>query len=386
MGREEQIIQERLRKLNEIKKAGINPYPEKFDKRNNNSEIQEKYSKLKPDERTKDSVKTAGRVMAIRDLGNLIFSSLLDGSGKIQIVLQKGETNEKQLDIFKKFIDSGDFIGVEGTVFKTKRGEVSILVKEIELISKSILPLPEKWHGLQNDEERLRKRYLDILMNPEVKELFIKKAKFWQTIREFMEEKGFLEVETPVLETSAGGASATPFKTHHNALDMDVFLRISQGELWQKKLMVAGYDKTFEIGRLFRNEGMDMEHLQDYTSMEFYWAYANYRDGMKLTEELYKKIALEILGTLKFKTHGYDVDLGKRWEHYDYETLIKEKTGVNIYKDDEKKIKKRLDELKVEYDPKVDKWRLVDILWKFCRKQLSGPGFLINQPRTFYSG
>ena len=380
MGREEQIIQERLRKLNEIKKAGINPYPEKFDKRNNNSEIQEKYSKLKPDERTKDSVKTAGRVMAIRDLGNLIFSSLLDGSGKIQIVLQKGETNEKQLDIFKKFIDSGDFIGVEGTVFKTKRGEVSILVKEIELISKSILPLPEKWHGLQNDEERLRKRYLDILMNPEVKELFIKKAKFWQTIREFMEEKGFLEVETPVLETSAGGASATPFKTHHNALDMDVFLRISQGELWQKKLMVAGYDKTFEIGRLFRNEGMDMEHLQDYTSMEFYWAYANYRDGMKLTEELYKKIALEILGTLKFKTHGYDVDLGKRWEHYDYETLIKEKTGVNIYKDDEKKIKKRLDELKVEYDPKVDKWRLVDILWKFCRKQLSGPGFLINQP------
>ena len=163
----------------------------------------------------------------------------------------------------------------------------------------------------------------NIITNPEVKKLFIKKAKFWSTIRSFLLDKEFLEVETPVLETSAGGAAATPFKTHHNALDMDVFLRISMGELWQKKLMVAGYDKTFEIGRQFRNEGMDMEHLQDYTQMEFYWAYANYEDGMKLVEEMYKKVAKEVLGKLKFDTHGYKVDLGKKWEIYDYEKLIK---------------------------------------------------------------
>lgn len=380
MGREEEIINERIRKLNELKKIGINPYAHKFDKKDSSVDIKTKYDKLAPDERTKDSVKVAGRVMTVRDMGNLAFSTLQDGQGKLQIVLQKGETPEKVMNLFSKLIDAGDFIGVEGLVFKTKRGEISVLVKDVEVLTKSILPLPEKWHGIQDDEERLRKRYLDIVMNAEVKEMFLKKTKFWATIRDFLLERGFLQVETPILETSAGGASATPFKTHHNALDLDVFLRISQGELWQKKLMVAGYEKTFEIGRVFRNEGMDMEHLQDYTSMEFYWAYANYKDGMKLTEEMYKKVAMEVLGSLKFKTHGYDVDLSKKWEEYDYESLIKEKTGIDIYKDDEKKMMKKLDELGMEYDKRVDKWRLVDILWKFCRKQLSGPGFLVGQP------
>ena len=380
MGREDQIIEERLKKIAEMRKAGINPYTYKFDKKNNSQELQEKYAKLANDERTKDSVKIAGRVMVVRDMGNLIFSHIQDSSGKIQIVLQTGETNPKELEAFKKYVDAGDFVGVEGLVFKTRRGEVSILVKSVEILTKSMLPLPEKWHGLQDDDERLRKRYLDIIMNPEVKNLFVKKSIFWRTIRNFMLDHGFLEVETPILENSAGGASATPFNTHHNALDADVFLRISMGELWQKKLMVAGYEKTFEIGRQFRNEGMDMEHLQDYTQMEFYWSYADYKDGMKLTEELYKKVVMAVLGTLKFKTHGYEVDLGKKWESYDYETVIKNETGINIYKDDEKKMQKKLTELGVEYDKRVDKWRLVDILWKVCRKKLSGPGFLINQP------
>jgi lysyl-tRNA synthetase class 2 len=296
------------------------------------------------------------------------------------LIFQEGKIPEEGMKFLKKYIDAGDFIGIEGETMKSKTKEFSILVKKIEILTKSILPLPEKFHGIKDDEEKYRKRYLDILMNPEVKDIFLKKAKFWETVRTFLKERGFLEVETPVLENSAGGASATPFKTHHNALNMDVFLRISMGELWQKKLMVAGYEKTFEIGRQFRNEGMDMEHLQDYTQMEFYWAYANYLDGMKLTEELYKKLAKEVLGTLKFETHGYKVDLGKKWEMYDYEKLIKKYTKVDIYNDDEKKIKKVLDELKVEYDPKVDKWRLVDALWKYCRKKLAGPGFLINHP------
>jgi len=189
-----------------------------------------------------------------------------------------------------------------------------------------------------------------------------------------------LEIETPILESSAGGAAATPFKTHHNALDLDVYLRISMGELWQKKLLVAGYEKTFEIGRQFRNEGMDVEHLQDYSQMEFYWGYANYEDGMKLVEEMYKLIAKKVLGTLKFERGGHKIDLSKKWVQYDFESLIKEKTGIDIYKVGKTEISKKLKELNLEFDPNLEKWRMVDLLWKFCRKQLSGPGFLVGQP------
>ena len=372
MSREKQIIQNRIRKIEELRKQGINPYPSKFDKKQEIGECLK--SKLG------SKVKTAGRIMTKRDLGKIFFATLQDESGKIQLVLQKEKTPEKQFGFFKKYLDSGDFVGITGKVMKTKTKEISILVDKVELLSKAVLPLPEKFHGLKDEEEKFRKRYLDILMNSEVKNLFLKKALFWQTIRKFLLDQGFLEVETPILETSAGGAAATPFETHHNALNMDVYLRISMGELWQKKLMVAGYDKTFEIGRQFRNEGMDMEHLQDYTQMEFYWSYANYEDGMKLVEEMYKKIAKAVLGKLKFETHGYKVDFGKKWERYDYEKLIKKHTGINIYKDNEKVIKKKLDKLKVEYNPNVEKWRLIDSLWKYCRKKLAGPGFLINQP------
>lgn len=372
MGREEQIINERLRKLRELTKKGINPYPPRFDKKHDIS----KCLKLK----LGTKVKTAGRIMSRRSIGKIIFSDLMDGTGKMQLVFQDKETPAKVIDFFKKYVDIGDFIGVEGKIVKTKTGMLSILIKKLELLTKALLPLPSKWHGLQDKEEIYRKRYLDIIMNPEVRELFLKKEKFWNTIREFLREKGFVEVETPVLESSAGGAAATPFETHHNALDMNVYLRISMGELWQKKLMVAGFEKTFEIGRQFRNEGMDMEHLQDYTQMEFYWAYANYQDGMKLVEKLYKKLAKEVLGTLKFETHGHKVDFGKKWKIYDYEKTIKKYTGINIYYVTEKQIKDKLDKLKMKYKKNLKKWRLVDILWKYCRKKLSGPGFLIGQP------
>jgi len=379
MAREDEITKERLKKIEEMRKLKIEPYAYRFDVKDKCSNLQEKHKKLE-NEKFAEKTSVSGRVLSIRDLGKIAFLVLQDASGKIQVVLQEGETDKKQIEFFKKFVDSGDIIGVNGKVFRTKRGELSILVEKIEILTKSIKPIPDNFYGLKDDEERYRKRYLDIILNPEVRELFLKKAKFWMTIRSFLLSNGFMEVETPVLENSAGGASATPFSTHHNAMDIDVYLRISMGELWQKKLMVAGFEKTFEIGRQFRNEGMDMEHLQDYSQMEFYWAYADYKEGMKLVEEMYKKVALEVLGTLKFKTHGYDVDLEKKWDLYDYEKLIKEKTGINIYKDDEKKMRKKLDEIKMEYDKRVDKWRLVDILWKYCRKQLSGPGFLINQP------
>jgi lysyl-tRNA synthetase, class II len=372
MGREEQIINERKRKIEELREQGINPYAYKFDKKQTCEECLNAKIGAK--------VSTAGRVMTKRSFGKIAFANLKDQSGEIQIVLQTGETSEKVMEFEKKYVDAGDFVGVVGKIIKTKTGAKSILVEGLEVLTKSILPLPEKFHGMQDEEEKLRKRYLDIITNDEVKNLFIKKQRFWSTIRSFLLEKGFLEVETPALENCAGGASATPFATHHNALDIDVYLRISMGELWQKKLMVAGYEKTFEIGRQFRNEGMDMEHLQDYTQMEFYWAYANYEQGMKLAEEMYKKVAKEVLGTLKFETHGYKVDLGKKWEIYDYEKIIEKHTGLNIYEANVKEIKEKLKELEVDYDDSVDKWRLVDVLWKYTRKKLTGPGFLTGQP------
>ncbi len=375
---EDLLVKERIEKLEKLKKLGADPYPSKFDKKNDIIDIVNKYSKLKNEEHSKDAIKTAGKVMSIREMGKASFFDIKDEKSKIQCFIKEDEV-KKKYEIYK-LLDIGDIVGIEGSIFRTKRGELSILVKNIVILSKSLKPLPDKWHGLKDVEEKFRKRYLDLLMDPELKELFIKKSKFWQTIRNFLLNKGFLEVETPVLETSTGGAAAMPFKTHHNSLDIDVYLRISMGELWQKKLLVGGFEKTFEIGRQFRNEGVDTEHLQDYTQMEFYWAYANYNDGMELVQEMYRLVAKEILGTLKFKTHGFDIDLGKKWELYDYETLIKDKTGIKIFEASKKEIQKKLDQLKMEYEKNAAKWRLVDVLWKYCRKSLSGPGFLINQP------
>jgi len=375
---EDLLVKERIDKLEKLKKLGVNPYPSKFEKKDDIIDLVTKYSKLKNEESTKDKVNTAGKIMSIREMGKLSFLDIQDEKAKIQCFIREDELKNKY-EVYK-LLDIGDIIGVEGIVFRTKRGELSILVKDLDILTKSLKPLPDKWHGLKDVEEIFRKRYLDLLMNHEVKQLFYKKAKFWQTIRNFLLSKGFLEVETPVLENSAGGAAATPFKTHHNSLDIDVYLRISMGELWQKKLLVGGFEKTFEIGRQFRNEGVDTEHLQDYSQMEFYWAYANYKDGMELVQEMYKLVAKEVLGTLKFKTHGFEIDLGKKWELYDYESLIKEKTEINIFEATKKDIQKKLDSLKMEYEKNADKWRLVDVLWKYCRKSLSGPGFLVNQP------
>ncbi len=380
MSRQDEIVKERLRKLKELRAQGINPYPDKCEVKDISAELHKKHEKLKSDASTKDSVKVAGRIISIRDIGKIIFGVLQDGYGKIQIVLQDKETPSKTKEFFKKYIDSGDFIGVEGTIFRTKRGELSVLVENIEILSKSILPLPEKWHGIQDDEERLRKRYLDILMNPEVHDMFIRKAKFWNSIRKFLLDRGFIEVETPALENSAGGASATPFVTHHNALDIDVFLRISMGELWQKKLIVAGYPKTFEIGRQFRNEGMDAEHLQDYSQMEFYWAYVNYEEGMKLVEEMYKTVAKEVYGKTKFKIGEHEFDLAKKWERIDYSETVKKMTGIDVFKSKDEEIEEKLRELKVEYERDAGRSTIIDALWKYCRRKISGPAFLIGTP------
>ncbi|MAG28433.1 lysine--tRNA ligase [Candidatus Pacearchaeota archaeon] len=380
MGRQDQITKERLRKLEELRAQGINPYPYKFSFDSYSADIHEKYSKLKSGVSKKDKVKVAGRLISFRDLGKIAFGVLQDSKGKIQIVLQGPETPPSVSKFFKKYIDSGDFLGIQGHPYKTKRGELSILIKSADLLTKSLLPLPEKFHGLKDDEERLRKRYLEIITNPDVKEMFIRKANFWNTIRSFLISHDFLEVETPILETAAGGAAATPFKTHHNALNIPLHLRISMGELWQKKLMVAGFGKTFEIGRQFRNEGMDAEHLQDYSQMEFYWAYSDYKDGMKLVKELYKTIAKSVFGTTKFERNGLKFDLAKPWMIIDFSKEIKKQTSIDIWKASKEEIISKLEKLKEEHDPKLDRIRLIDILWKYCRRKIPGPAFLTGQP------
>lgn len=370
--------EERLKKLRELKAAGIDPYPARAERTNVIKEVLADFSGL---EKSGQSFILAGRLRGIRQHGNLTFAHLEDASGKIQLALSKKEVGDESYKDFIKFIDVGDFIEVAGVLFTTHKGEQSLMAKKWKIIAKTIRPLPEKWHGLKDEEERLRKRYLDILFNPEVKDLIEKKAKFWKAVRTFLTKEGFLEVETPVLEVTTGGADARPFITHHNALDMEIYLRISMGELWQKRLMVAGLEKTFEIGRQFRNEGMDAEHLQDYTQMEFYWAYADYQDGMKLVEELYKYVSQETFGALKFKIRNFDIDLGKKWEQYDYVKIVKEMTGVDALNADLKEIEKKLEELNIEYDKKgFNITRGIDNLWKYCRKQIAGPGFLVNLP------
>tara|TARA_Y100000310_G_scaffold343783_1_gene453000 strand:+ start:386 stop:1885 length:1500 start_codon:yes stop_codon:yes gene_type:complete len=380
MGRQEEIIKERLKKLESLKSQKIDPYPNKFDFTDYACNLQESHKKLKKEAKSKGKVAVAGRLMSFRDLGKIAFGTLRDSTGDIQIMLQSPDSDKKTFEFFKKYIDTGDFLGISGKLFRTKRGELSVIVNSVSILSKSLLPLPEKFHGLQDEEERLRKRYLDILMNPEVKEIFLRKAKFWNTIRNFLIENGFIEVETPVLETSAGGAAATPFETHHNALDIPVYLRISMGELWQKRLMTAGFDKTFEIGRQFRNEGMDADHLQDYSQMEFYWAYANYEDGMSLVKDLYKTIAKSVFDTTKFERSGMKFDLSKPWKEIDYSSEIKKQTGIDIWKATGKEIEKKLTNLNEPFDPNLEKSRLIDVLWKHCRKKISGPAFLIGQP------
>lgn len=361
---------DRLSKLKQLREQGINPYPSKV----KFSRISIKSALSSEDK----DVAVAGRIMAWRGHGNLVFADVIDETGKIQLFFQKKVLG----DNFKilKLVDIGDFLAAQGKVFKTVAGEISINVSDFQLLTKTLRPLPSTWYGLKDEEERYRRRYVDLILNNDLKDLFRKKAVFWQSMRNFLIEKGFLEVETPVLESTAGGADANPFVTHHNALDIDLYLRISMGELWQKRLMVAGFDKTFEIGRQFRNEGIDREHLQDYSQMEFYWGYANYEDSMKLVEEMYKHVAEKTFGTLKFEINNFQVDLSGSWTKIDFTQTIKENLGIDISKATDEELRNKLNDLKVAFEKSDDRGRLMDLLWKQVRKTIAGPVFLVGHP------
>lgn len=366
----DELRQARLEKLNQLRNLGINPYPAQADKKQLVAEARESLGK---------EVKTAGRLRAFRGHGGSTFADLEDESGRIQLFFSRNELGGEKYKLLKLF-DIGDFIGVSGEVFETQAGEISIRVLDFGLLAKSLRPLPEKWHGLTDIETRLRKRYLDLVMNPQVREMFVKKARFWQAIRKFMVENGFLEVETPALEVVPGGADARPFVTHHYTLDIDLYLRISL-ELHLKRLIVGGYEKVFEVGRVFRNEGIDAEHLQDYTAMEFYWSYADYEDLMDFLEKLYQFVVKEVTGGLKTIHQGREIDWAGRWPRLDYNELLRERAGIDPLKTSLEELFEKAKELSLNPDKSLGRGRLIDLIYKkTVRPALVQPCFLINLP------
>lgn len=369
--------EDRLKKLAELKNLGIATYPART---NRDSEVAAVLNDFDNLVANKKELVLAGRLRAKREHGNLAFADLEDASGKLQLVFSKKDLGPEAYKTFIKLIDVADFIEVRGPVFLTHKEEKSLLVKEWRLLSKALRPIPDSWYGLKDEDDRLRKRYLDLLLNPELRDLFVKKALFWEVARDFMKRHGFFEVETPTLEVTTGGAEANPFKTHHEDYDLDVYLRISVGELWQKRLIAAGYEKVFEIGRVYRNEGSSPEHLQEFTNLEFYWAYADYEKGMDLVQKMYQEIALKVFGRTKFSTKGMEYDLAGEWPHIDYRDTILEKTGVDVLVATEAEMKTKLEELGVKYEGD-NRERLTDTLWKYCRRQIAGPVFLINHPK-----
>ncbi len=379
MGREEQIINERKRKLKELREL-VNPYPHRFDVKDYSEDVKEKYKGLKNDERTKSRVRVAGRVMTVRNLGKLIFATVQDGKGRIQIILQKGITGDGDFGIFKKYVDAGDFVGVEGLVMKSRTGEVSVLVKKSRVLSKSLLPLPEKWHGLKDDEERYRKRYLDLIMNPEVREVFNKRTVILDSIRELLKKKGMVEVDTPFLQTVYGGAAAKPFKTHLNALDIDLFLAISP-ELYLKRLIVGGYDKVYTISRNFRNEGIDRWHNPEFSMMEIYCAYNDYNDMMDLFEEIYEYVAKKVNGSTKVKFRGKEIDFKRPWKRMSMASCIKKYAKIDVDKKSAKELASFVKKNKIESkDDKSWGWNVQAIFEHFCEEKLEQPTFVLDHP------
>jgi lysyl-tRNA synthetase, class II len=372
----EEIRQARLAKIETLKQHGMEPYPARVPRDFDISVLKADFASQ---EAEAQPVSVAGRIMAVRGQGAILFAVIFDGTERIQAIIKKDVLPEELFSLFTDAVDIGDFISVTGVPIVSQRGEQSIMASSWLMAAKSLLPLPEKWHGLQDVDERYRKRYLDLLMDPDLRDLIEKKSKFWDVTRQFMKDHGFLEVETPTLETTTGGAEATPFKTHHNDYDLDVYLRISVGELWQKRLMAAGFPRTFEIGRAYRNEGTSPEHAQEFTNMEFYWSFADFEDGMNLVRDLYIALATEVFGGTKFTTRGHTFDLADEWKRIDYSEEVLRQTGVDVRTASEEDMMEVLTGLGVKYEGS-NRERLTDTLWKFCRKNITGPAFLINHP------
>lgn len=366
---------ERLRKLEQIRELGINPYPAKSHRDTKIGEVITNF-----EEKQDHTVCVAGRITAIRTFGKIAFVKIRDYTGDIQIFMQKTDDITKHMFGVKqlKLLDSGDFVEAKGKVEKTTTGEISIFCNEIRLLTKSLRPLPG-FDGFTNKEERYRRRYVDMNVNPEVRERLVRRSKFWQATRDFMNSHDFIEVNTPVLEKTTGGADATPFETHMNALDEDYYLRISH-ELPLKRLLGGGFEKVYDIGPRFRNEGIDDEHLPEHIAFESYAAYEDYEDGIKLYEAMIKYVAQETWGTLQFQVGEFNVNLDQTWPRIKYSDLLAEKFNIDVFQPDRSAMLHILEQHKVKLDDNISDARLLDHLWKIIRKTSAGPYWLIEEP------
>ncbi len=372
----EDIINHRKAKLENLKAAGMEGYPSISERTHTNKEAVEQFDALQG-----QSVVLVGRIRSMRGMGKLLFLHIDDGDGRIQVLLKSDSIGEERFAFFVDNFDLGDFIQASGTLFVTKTGEKTLQAHDYKMLAKSLRPLPSEHYGLEDTELKLRKRYLDILLDSETKELFVKKNKFWQGFRRFLADHEFLEMEMPILEATPGGAEAEPFTTHHNALDRDFYLRISL-ELPLKKMLVAGYEKVFEIGRIFRNEGISTTHLQDYTQMEFYWAYGDFEKLQKFVQEMYQYVIQETFGTLQVTSGGVTCDWSGDWDKVDYIALFKEHTGLDLETCSDDDLKAYAKSQHIKFEDFAQRGRLIDVIFKKVRGNIKTdkPVFLINQP------
>ena len=371
----DEIRKNRLKKLKAIESAGFLVYPGETKRSHICSQAVEDFSKLS---RSKKEIILAGRIISLRGHGGLVFCNIEDGSGEIQVLFKKDRLGEKNYEFFLNNFDIGDFIEIRGTLFKTKKGEKTLEAADYKILAKSLLPLPEKWHGLKDVEERYRKRYLDLIFNKEVKEKFKLRSKIIKEIREFLEKEGFLQVETPILQPIYGGAKAKPFKTHLNALDIDLYLRISP-ELYLKRLLVGGFEKIYEIGKCFRNEGIDRAHNPDFTMLEFYQAYTDYKELMKFTEKMFSALLKNLFGSLKIKYEGKEINFKPPWPRIEFNQLIKKYTKINLDEIHIQALKKEAKKLGIE--PKGEKAEIADDIYKkVCRSKIWQPTFILHHP------
>lgn len=372
----EELRRVRILKLEQLKKAGIDPYPIESSRTQTIGQAMEGFDQLSA---AKDQVTLVGRIRSIRTHGKLTFGNIEDISGAMQFLL-RADLLGKKFEQFNTLMDMGDFVQISGTLSLSKTGEKTVEVAGYKLLTKALRPVPQNYFGLKDLEVKLRKRYLDLIANKDTREVFRKKSVFWKTIREFLELKGFIEVEMNVLEQVPGGADAEPFITHHKALDRDFFLRISL-ELPLKKLLVGGFERVFEIGRIFRNEGISTEHLQDYMQMEFYWAYADYNQLMDLTEALYKQIIQNVTGGTKTTYDGKEIDWSGPWPKVRYFEIFKEKTDLDLNTVTDKELKAYAKLEHIRFEDQQGRGRLIDLIYKKkVRPSLVQPCFLINPP------
>jgi lysyl-tRNA synthetase, class II len=372
-----EIKKERVKKLEYLERSGVEPYPLETNRSHLISGVLSSFSQL---EKSKKEIIVVGRMRSFRVHGGATFADIEDGTGKIQLFFRKDHVGPKKYDWFLKFLDLGDFLEARGVVFKTKRKEKSLLITDCKIISKSILPLPEKWHGLKDKEERFRKRYLDLVMNKEAKEKFVMRNNIIQELRNFLIKKSFIEVETPILQTIYGGAKAKPFKTHLNALDIDVYLRIAP-ELYLKELLVGGFEKVFEMGRVFRNEGIDKHHNPDFTSLEFYWAYADYKDMMKLTEEMISKVVKKVFGKLEIEYEDKKINFKTPWQRLEFYELINKDANIDLEAIHLEKLKEEAKKMGIKIEKGEGKSEIADKIYKQkSRDKIIQPTFVIHHP------